>query len=91
MTFRYLVLAPLLAIASGQAFAVEGCKGGPKSDWKSPEEAKQVAAVLDFTKIVKVILEDGCYEVVTIDADGKIVGVQFDPVTLALHKVEDPQ
>jgi hypothetical protein len=91
MIFRFLVVALFLATAPGGASAAQGCVGGPKSQWRSPNEAKQAAAALNFTRIVKVILEDGCYEVVTVNADGKIVGVQFDPVTLALHKVEDPQ
>jgi len=90
MNCRHLIVALLLTVASGAAAAEEGCKGGPKSEWKKPEEAKQAAVALDFTNIVKVVLEDGCYEVVIINADGKFVGVQFDPVTLALHKIEKP-
>lgn len=90
MTHRDLIVALLLAVPPAAAMAGEGCKGGPKSAWKSPDEAKQAAIALDFTNIVKVILEDGCYEVVTINADGRFVGVHFDPVTLALRKVEEP-
>lgn len=91
MLLKTLIAALALALASGPALAVEGCKGGPKTEWKHPDEAKKAAAALNFKNIVKVILEDGCYEVVTIDDNGKIVGVQFDPVTLALYKVEEPQ
>jgi hypothetical protein len=71
--------------------AEEPCKGDPKSQWKSVEQVKKAAMENGFTKITKVILEDGCYEVVTLNDQGKIVGVHFDPVTLKLHKVEAPR
>jgi hypothetical protein len=80
-----------LAFGPSMASAADLCKGGPKSQWKSAEQAKQAAIDHGFKNTVKVILEDGCYEVVTLNADGKIVGVQFDPVTLELAKVEDPR
>lgn len=73
------------------AHAGQGCKGGPRADWKSPELAKKAAIENGFTKVQKVILEDGCYEVVTLNDQGKIVGVHFDPVTLKLEKVEQPR
>jgi hypothetical protein len=83
----------LLAISLGSSIATAAdlCKGGPKSQWKTAEQAKQAAVELGYKNTVKVILEDGCYEVVTLNADGKIVGVQFDPVTLELAKVEEPR
>jgi hypothetical protein len=91
MTGKHFVFAMgLLALTAG-AHAQEGCKGGAKSEWKKPEEAEKAAIQLNHTKIVKVIVENGCYEVVTINSDGKIVGVQFDPVTLQLHKIEAPR
>ena len=80
-----------LALGSSMASAADLCKGGPKAQWKSPEQAKKAAVDRGYTNTVKVILEDGCYEVVTLNADGKIVGVQFDPVTLELAKVEEPR
>jgi hypothetical protein len=89
----FAALAAVLAI-TGPAMAEgeeEGCIGGEESQWKSPEEAKQAAIALHYTNISKVIIENGCYEVVTINADNKIVGVQLDPVTLAVFKIEDPR
>jgi hypothetical protein len=85
------VFAALLAISSPALAEDEGCVGGEESAWKSPEDAKQAAIALNYTNISKVIIEDGCYEVVTINADNKIVGVQLDPVTLAVYKIEDPR
>jgi hypothetical protein len=82
--------AIMIAVATA-AVGAEGCKGGPKSQWKSPDQAKQAAVNSGFTNIQKVILEDGCYEVVTVNGDGKIVGIHFDPVTLKLEKVEAPR
>ena len=73
------------------AVAEEGCEGGPKSQWKSVDQAKNAAMEHNYHKIAKVILEDGCYEVVTINDDGKLVGVHFDPVTLELKKIEAPR
>lgn len=86
-----LAASAVVLLASGAARAAETCKGGPKSEWKSVEQVKKAAADNGFGKVVKVIVEDGCYEAVTLNADGKIVGVQFDPVTLKLHKVEEPR
>jgi hypothetical protein len=91
MRIGVLATAVVFLTATGLAQAEEGCVGGEESSWKSPEEAKQAAIALNYTNISKVIIEDGCYEVVTINADGMIVGVQFDPVTLAVYKIEDPR
>ena len=77
-----------MLIAASSASAVETCKVQPKSQWQSIDQVKKAAIDLGFSKV---ILEDNCYEVVTLDANGKIVGVQFDPVTLKLVKVEDPR
>lgn len=88
---RGLIFVMLVAFASDAALAKNVCKGGPKSQWKSVDLAKKAASDRGFTNIVKVILEDGCYEVVTLNGEGKIVGVQFDPVTLELVKIEEPR
>ena len=85
-----MVLSAML-VAASSASAVETCKSQPKSQWQSVDQVKKAAIALGFSKVVKVILEDNCYEVVTLDANGRIVGVQFDPVTLKLVKVEDPR
>lgn len=87
---RFAMFA-LALLAAGGARAAETCKGGPKSQWKSVEQVKRAAAEHGFGRVVKVIVEDGCYEAVTLDAEGKIVGAQFDPVTLKLEKVEEPR
>ena len=84
---RFVALTAVL-LAAG-ATSAKACQGGPKSEWKSVEQVKKAAADHGFGKVVKVILEDGCYEAVTLDAGGKIVGVHFDPVTLELEKVEE--
>jgi len=83
------VFTTVALFAPGAASA--DCKGGPQDQWASVEEVKKVATDHGFSEIAKVILEDGCYEVVTINADGKIVGVHFDPITLKLEKVEEPR
>jgi hypothetical protein len=89
-TFAAFAAAVLLAAAL-PALAEEGCPESPKDTWQSAEEAKEAAVANGFSDIVKVILEDGCYEVVTLNANGKIVGVHIDPVSLELVKVEDPR
>jgi hypothetical protein len=88
---RLVPIAIMLTGLATNAWAEDLCKGGPKDKWQSVDLAKKAAAALGHANIVKVILEDGCYEVVTLNADGKIVGVLLDPVTLALAKVEDPR
>lgn len=90
LTIRLVAFAAAL-LAAGTTSAAEGCKGGPKSEWKSVQQVKDAAADHGFGKVVKVILEDGCYEAVTLNAEGKIVGVHFDRVTLELAKVEEPR
>ena len=91
MRLFHSVAATLFLITAGTATAADTCKGGPRSQWKSVEQVKQTAIEKGFTRVMKVILEDGCYEAVTLNAEGKIIGVQFDPVTLTIEKVEDPR
>jgi hypothetical protein len=91
MKYCYAIAFLALFPAITPVLAEEGCKATDKSLWQSPEAAKDAARAHNYTNISKVILEDGCYEVVTINADGKIVGVHFDPVTLELRKIEDPR
>ena len=91
MCVRFMLAATAIVFGVQGAVAAEGCKGGPKSEWKTPDQVKKAATERGFSKIQKVILEDGCYEVVTINDQGKIVGVHFDPVTLKLEKVEAPR
>lgn len=88
--FRAAILLSAAVLAT-PALAEDVCKGGPKSTWKTPADAKKAVADLGYKDIVKVILEDGCYEVVTLNADKKLVGVQVDPVTLELKLVEEPR
>ena len=85
------VLGTILLIVPSIASAADLCKGGPKNQWKGVEQAKLAAAEHGYPKITKVILEDGCYEVVTLNAEGKVVELLFDPVTLKLEKVEGPR
>jgi hypothetical protein len=91
MLLKSLATAAAFLTLCNSAFAGEGCVGGEESAWKTPDEAKQAAIALNYTNISKVIIEDGCYEVVTINAEGKIVGVKLDPVTLAVYEIEDPR
>jgi hypothetical protein len=87
--YQFAFAAVLLS--GSAASATDACTGGPKNQWKSVDQVKAAAADHGYTKVVKVIIEDGCYEAVTLNPDGKIVGVQFDPVTLKLGKIEDPR
>lgn len=84
-----LAIVSVMLFATNPASAGETCEIQTKDRWQSVERVKKAAIDLGFSKIVKVILEDNCYEVVTLDADGRTVGVQFDPVTLKLVKVEE--
>jgi hypothetical protein len=87
-----LSLAALAAfLIADTAAAADTCKGGPKSQWKTADQAKDAATGRGYAGIVKVLIEDGCYEVVTVNDAGRIVGIQFDPVTLTLEKIEDPR
>jgi hypothetical protein len=89
--FHFVLAFAAIVFAAATAAATDTCKGGPKAQWKTVEQVKQAAVHSGYPKIVKVILEDGCFEVVTLNADDRIVGVQFDPVTLKLEKVEPPR
>ena len=84
-------LATFALLTANAAWAADLCQGGPRAQWKSVDQVKKAAVDHGYAKVVKVILEDGCYEVVTLNSDNKIVGVLFDPVTLKLAKVEDPR
>lgn len=86
-----LAVVTAAMLSAGAAFAANPCEGGHQSDWKSLDEVRQVARDLGYANIQKVILEDGCYEVITLNDRNQIVGVHFDPVTLKLRKVEAPR
>ena len=82
--------AAFLAFAM-PAVAADRCEGGARADWQSPEAARAVLASEGYRPVTDMYIEDGCYELVTSRADGIVIEVLLDPVTLEIVLTEDPE
>ena len=78
------VLASLLA--SGAAWADTDCNV-PVQDWQSREVLRQQLEQQRF-QVHRIKVDDGCYEVRGIDAEGNRFKAQYAPNTLRVLKME---
>ena len=79
-----LVLA--VALAAGPALADDDC-AVPMIDWQPREAVVKLAADKGWT-LRRIRIDDGCYEVIGRDAEGRAIEVKLDPETLAVVKLE---
>ena len=69
----------LLALA-GPAAAAER-RAAPLGDWQ-PREALAARLAERGLTITRLRVDDGCYKVMAVDRDGRVVKGRFDPATL---------
>ncbi|MCE1235757.1 MAG: PepSY domain-containing protein [Hyphomicrobiales bacterium] len=74
----FVVFAVLAAPAV--ALSDDRCRV-PLADWR-PREALSAKLEGQGWRLVKIRADDGCYKVVAVDRDGRVVKARFDPATL---------
>ncbi len=79
-------LALTLALISTSAVAGDDC-AVPMTDWQ-PREAVVKRAADQGWDLRRIRIDDGCYEVIARDAQGRAIEVKLDPATLAVVEME---
>lgn len=80
---RLLTMVTLvLALPAGAALADDDCHV-PMADWQ-PREAVTLLAQEKGWTIARIKIDDGCYELRGMDADGNRIKVKIDPGSLDL-------
>lgn len=80
------ILALLSAVAAGAARADDDCFV-PMTDWQPRDAVAQRAADEGWT-VRRIKIDDGCYEVIGRDAEGRSIEVKLHPGTLAVVEFE---
>ena len=75
-----------LALITAPAFAGDDCVV-PMTDWQPREAVTKVAAENGWD-LRRIRIDDGCYEVIGRDAEGRAIEVKLNPATLAVVEVE---
>ena len=82
----------LLALSVGLAAApslADDCEA-PVSQWQSREALRQMAATRGW-QVERIKIDDGCYEVLGMDADGRAFKAKVDPQTLEVVKIKQQE
>lgn len=75
-----------LALVAAPALAGDDC-AVPMTDWQ-PREAVVKLAAENGWELQRIRIDDGCYEVIGRDAEGRSIEVKLDPATLAVIEME---
>lgn len=80
---RIVIALPFaIVLATGPAFAGNKECSAPKNQWQTQDTLRQKLASEGWS-IRRIKVEDGCYEVYAMSADGKRIEKSFNPATLA--------
>lgn len=82
----WLALALALGLAALPAWADDDCDA-PMDRWQSREAVRQLA-VRQGWQIQRLKIDDGCYEIRGMDAQGREFKARLDPETLAVLKMK---
>ncbi len=74
-------IAAAAIATAGPAFATPDCRSGPRSEWRSMEDAVAAVTAKGY-QVRETEIDDGCYEVKAIGKDGERVKVYLDPKSL---------
>jgi len=80
------ILTFLAALPAGAAFADDDCFV-PMTDWRPRDAVAQLAEKNGWT-VRRIKVDDGCYEIVGRDADGRQIEVKIHPGTLEVMELE---
>lgn len=75
-----------LALIAGPALAGDDC-AVPMTDWQPREAVVKLAAEQGWD-LRRIRIDDGCYEVIGRDAEGRAIEVKLNPATLAVIELE---
>ena len=85
-TLRRALLVLSLSLATVPTWADDDCDA-PLDRWQSREAVRQMAARQGW-QIQRLKIDDGCYEVRGIDAQGRAFKARIDPETLKVLKMK---
>lgn len=71
---------------AGVARAEDGCTV-PMADWQPRLAVQQMAEAQGWT-VRRIKIDDGCYEIIGSDAEGRVIEVMVDPATLTVMTFE---
>jgi hypothetical protein len=77
----------LTALAAASPLLAKDDCWVPMSDWQ-PRGAVLQLAEQNGWKVRRIKIDDGCYEIVAQDAEGRPIEVHIDPATLDLIEIE---
>lgn len=80
------ILAFLAALPAGVALAEDDCFV-PMAEWQPREAAAAVAAEQGWT-VRRIKIDDGCYEIDGVDAEGRAIEAKLHPGTLQIIELE---
>jgi len=80
------LLAAALALAAWPGLAGDDCDV-PVRHWQSREAVRQAATARGW-QVHRIKIDDGCYEVLGVDADGRAFKARLDPQTLEIVKLK---
>jgi len=86
MRLALTILASLVALPVCSARADDDCFV-PMADWKPREAVAAMAAELGWT-VRRIKIDDGCYEIIGTDAEGRRMEATVNPATLEVIKIE---
>ncbi len=83
-----VTLAAGLGLAAGAAWADgrDNC-AVPMADWQPREKVAALAAEMGWA-VRRIKIDDGCYEVVGMDKDGRKIEAQVHPASLTVMGIE---
>lgn len=86
---RTVLIAAILssALASPVALAREDDCKVPMAQWQPREAVEQMAKAQGWT-VRRIKVDDGCYQIRGIDADGREIAVKVDPGSLAIVRMK---
>ena len=87
MTSRTVLTATLIALAAGPALAEDDCTI-PMASWQ-PREAVRAMAEQRGWQVRRIKIDDGCYEIHAVDAEGRAFEAKIDPQTLTVIEFEN--
>lgn len=87
MTSRTVLTATLIALAAGPALAEDDCNI-PMANWQ-PREAVRAMAEERGWQVTRIKIDDGCYEIHAVDAEGRAFEAKIDPQTLKVIQFEN--
>ncbi len=89
MKTTMLIAAAALALTGvGAALADEDCEARV-GDWQPRSAVVKMAEERGWT-VQRIKTDDGCYEILCTDADGRVIAVIVDPATLEVVATETP-